>query len=130
MKIRKIIPPKGWNCKIVIGKCLANGRKLPKSINGHAHNCINKNNIDDFGLICLVNLRILGKYEKISHLDGSFTLKVIKAGHYLKHEYAHILTPNKNHCKEWLMNLKKLGGHIKGYINRNGAVRGYKRKEK
>lgn len=130
MKIRKIIPPKGWNCKISVNKCDMDGRKLPKSIHGHAHNCTNKDNKKYFGLICIKNLKTLGTYEKTINTNGSFTLKVIKAGHYLKHEYAHILTPpNKNHCREWLMNLKKLGGQVKGYINKNGAVRGYKKKE-
>lgn len=127
MNIRKIIPPKGWKCKINIKKCEVNGRNIPKSYYAHAHNSNYKTNIEDFGLICLSNLKYLGKYEKIRYKDGSYTLKVTRAGHYLKHEYAHILTPNKGHCKEWLINLEKLGGSISGYINKNGQVRGWKR---
>ncbi|MDP2162428.1 MAG: hypothetical protein Q8K02_18250 [Flavobacterium sp.] len=119
MKIRKIVPPKGWGCTIAIKLCGYDNKKVNYTkdgllIFGHAHNCTDS---FCFGLICLGGLNLLGKYDKIRNKDGSYTLKVTKPSHTLKHEYAHILTPDQIHSKAWLNNLKELDGTTKRYTD-------------
>lgn len=115
MKIRKIIPPNGWKCTIAVKFCGQDNQPV-----NHYKYIMHTHNYTDyvcFGLICVSSLKYVGKYDKIKHKDGSYTLKVIKPSHYLKHEYAHVLTPNQMHTKEWLYTLKSLGCHIKRYTD-------------
>jgi hypothetical protein len=111
-KIRSIIPPQGWDCKIFVGGCVERGVGSSFRHSAHAHNSKQSKN---FGQLCFRSIKRLGKYTVTDNSGGTVDIMITEPGELLKHEYAHLLAPNQGHNKTWLNRLRELGGRTKKY---------------
>ena len=111
--IDNVVPPVGWNCKIFIGGCVERGVGSSFRARAHAHNFQQRTGeAEYFGWICVRSIKRIGDYHIVCNDNGSHELIIDKPSNLLKHEYAHILTPNHWHDDTWRKALRELGGRI------------------
>ncbi len=83
-----------YGVTLYVGGCGESGRWFRRQ--AHAHN---SKKDDMYGSVCFLSAR------RLYNLDGS-------PSNTLKHELAHILSPNRGHSESWAATLRALGGKV------------------
>lgn len=94
---------------VFVGGCVERGEGSSFRRKAHAHND-KRNNDSYFGWVCFRSWRRVGTYtmNASSLFDGEIT----KPSMLMKHEAAHILTPNHGHDDVWRKKVREIGGQI------------------
>ena len=116
--VGEIGAPPNYNCRVFVGGCVERGVGLSFRAKAHAHNSTSDK---FFGWICIRGWRRVGVCVANK---GTPAVSIAAANNLLKHEYAHILTPNVGHGMKWVDMFRSLGGKVPGhYLDRIKSAR-------